>query len=76
MANEVAASKDLFGKRSGYVKDVRAEMKRVTWPGKQEVYSTTVMVIITTFLFGFYFMLCDQAFSRLVSYILTWGKSL
>jgi len=76
MANEVAASKDLFGKISGYVNDVRAEMKRVTWPGKQEVYSTTVMVIITTFLFGFYFMLCDQAFSRLVSYILTWGKSL
>ena len=76
MANELAASKDLFGKVSGYVSDVRAEMKRVTWPGKQEVYSTTVMVIITTFLFGFYFMICDQAFSRLVSYILTWGKSL
>ncbi|TAM84801.1 MAG: preprotein translocase subunit SecE [Acidobacteria bacterium] len=76
MANELAAGKEVAGKFGMYVKDVRAEMKRVTWPGKQEVYGTTVMVIITTFLFGFYFMICDEFFSRLVSYILNWGKSL
>lgn len=76
MAGEIAINRDLFERIRGYISDVRAEMKRVTWPGKQEVYSTTVMVIITTFLFGFYFMLCDQAFSRLISFILNWGKSL
>ncbi|HVB29773.1 MAG TPA: preprotein translocase subunit SecE [Terriglobia bacterium] len=76
MASEVAINKELLGKVGEYINDVRAEMKRVTWPGKQEVYSTTVMVIITTFLFGFYFMLCDDIFSRLMSYILNWGKSL
>ncbi len=76
MAGELATTKDLFGRMGAYLTDVRAEMKRVTWPGKQEVYSTTVMVIITTFLFGFYFMLCDQAFSRLITVILEWGKSL
>jgi preprotein translocase subunit SecE len=75
MANELAINKDLMGKIKGYISDVRAEMRRVTWPGKQEVYGTTVMVIITTFLFGFYFMLCDEAFSRLVTFILNWGKS-
>ena len=76
MAGELAINKDLFGKIGGYISDVRAEMKRVTWPGKQEVYSTTVMVIITTFLFGFYFMICDEVFSRMISYVLNWGKSL
>jgi preprotein translocase subunit SecE len=76
MANELAAGKEVAGKLGSYISDVRAEMKRVTWPGKQEVYGTTVMVIITTFLFGFYFMLCDEVFSHLVSYVLTWGKSL
>jgi preprotein translocase subunit SecE len=76
MANELAAGKEVVGKVSSYIQDVRAEMKRVTWPGKQEVYGTTVMVIITTFLFGFYFMLCDEAFRRLLEFILTWGKSL
>ena len=59
-----------------YFDDVRTEMKRVTWPGKQEIYSTTIMVILTTFLFGFYFFLCDEVFVRLVSRILAWGKTL
>jgi preprotein translocase subunit SecE len=76
MANELSAGKQVVGKVNSYISDVRAEMKRVTWPGKQEVYGTTVMVIITTFLFGFYFMICDELFSRFVAYVLTWGKSL
>ena len=76
MANELAAGKKMLGKVGTYITDVRAEMKRVTWPGKQEVYGTTVMVIITTFLFGFYFMICDEAFRRLIEFILNWGKSL
>ena len=76
MANELAVSKEVAGQVGSYIQDVRAEMKRVTWPGKQEVYGTTVMVIITTFLFGFYFMICDDVFRRLIEFILNWGKSL
>jgi preprotein translocase subunit SecE len=70
MVDELSSGKEVAGRIGSYVKDVRAEMKRVTWPGRQEVYGTTVMVIITTFLFGFYFMLCDEVFSRLVTYVL------
>ena len=69
MAGELAINKNLWSRIKNYISDVRAEMRRVTWPGKQEVYGTTVMVIITTFLFGFYFMLCDEAFSRISSLI-------
>ena len=47
-------------------------MKRVTWPGKQEVYSTTVMVIITTFLFGGYFLLCDSVFRPLILRVMSY----
>jgi preprotein translocase subunit SecE len=50
-----------------YVSDVRIETRRVTWPGKQEIYGTTVMVVLTTFLFGIYFWFCDQAFQFVVS---------
>ena len=75
MGGELAVNKAMWGRIKEYVSDVRAEMRRVTWPGKQEVYGTTVMVIITTFLFGFYFMICDGFFSRLVTFILNWGKS-
>jgi preprotein translocase subunit SecE len=67
MGNEVSIQKNAWEQFQQYVSDVRVEMKRVTWPGKQEIYGTTVMVILTTFLFGIYFWICDQVFSRAVS---------
>jgi preprotein translocase subunit SecE len=60
-----------------YSYEVKTETKRVTWPGKQEIYGTTVMVILTTFLFGIYFYACDLAFGhgvkRLLDYFLHRG---
>lgn len=72
MADELAVQKNLWVRVRDYVDDVRIEMRKVTWPSKQEIYGTTVMVIITTFLFAFYFYLCDETFSRLVSKALKW----
>ena len=70
MAEELAARKDALTRLREYLAEVRAEMRRVTWPSKQEIYGTTVMVIITTFLFGAYFMVCDKAFSSLMLKVL------
>ncbi len=77
MAEELAARRDLLTRLREYIAEIRAEMRRVTWPSKQEIYGTTVMVIITTFLFGFYFMICDKAFSALMLKILNYfvGRS-
>jgi preprotein translocase subunit SecE len=62
--------RDTWTRFREYVGEVRAEMKKVTWPNKQEIYSTTVMVILTTFLFAGYFAICDSAFQVMVSRIL------
>ena len=70
MADEKDNRKDPWTRLREYVSDVRVEMRRVTWPGKQEIYGTTVMVIATTFLLGFYFWFCDQIFSRSVQRVL------
>jgi preprotein translocase subunit SecE len=70
MAEELGISKNPWQHVRDYFSDVRAEMRRVTWPGKQEIYGTTLMVILTTFLFGFYFWITDHAFSLLVGRIL------
>jgi preprotein translocase subunit SecE len=70
MGDEVSIQKNWWQQVRRYISDVRVEMKRVTWPGKQEIYGTTVMVILTTFLFGIYFWICDQGFSRAVSSVL------
>ncbi len=51
-------------KRIGpFLKEARAEMKKVTWPSKNEVYSTTLVVIIATLFFGFYLYFMDLIFS-------------
>ena len=50
--------------------EVRNELKKVTWPSRDEVQATTVVVIITTIFFGFYLYGMDLAFSWLLSFIL------
>jgi preprotein translocase subunit SecE len=70
MADELTIAKNPWVRFRDYFAQVRVEMKRVTWPAREEVYGTTVMVILTTFLFGIYFWVCDQAFSVTVSQIL------
>ncbi|MBC7360834.1 MAG: preprotein translocase subunit SecE [Candidatus Aminicenantes bacterium] len=52
-----------------FLKDVRSELKKVTWPTKQEVYGTTIIVIIAIFFFGFYLFFVDVIFSWLIAQI-------
>jgi preprotein translocase subunit SecE len=59
-------------KRLGnFLKDVRSELKKVTWPSRPEVYSTTIVVIAATIFFGFYLFLMDIVFSWLIGKIHT-----
>ena len=63
-------AKGIWQRFRQYTYEVRTETKKVTWPGKQEIYGTTVMVILTTFLFGIYFWICDQVFQQSMSRVL------
>ena len=42
-----------------FLKDVRAEMKKVITPSREQVKDTTVVVIVTVFIFAAYFALVD-----------------
>ena len=52
--------------------DVRGEMKKVSWPSRDEVFSTTLIVIGSVFFFGLYLGLVDtvlaQGFKRVLDY--------
>ena len=50
-----------------FYNDVRTEMKKVTTPSRKEVQGTTTVVIITVFLFGFYFWVIDSGASASAS---------
>lgn len=70
MAKTAAASyqdDDSFGARlrawpertKTFFRDVRTETKKVTSPSMKEVRATTLVVIITVFVFAVYFFLVD-----------------
>jgi preprotein translocase subunit SecE len=50
--------------------EVRAELKKVTWPPFPEVQATTVVVVLTTIVFGFYLYGMDLGLSWVLSFIL------
>ena len=50
-----------------FLLEVRGELKKVTWPSRKEVSSTTLVVIATSIFFGFYLWGLDLVFSRALS---------
>jgi preprotein translocase subunit SecE len=44
--------------------DVRNEMRKVTTPSRKEVEATTIVVIVTVFIFGVYFWVVDGVIGR------------
>ena len=49
-----------------FLRDVRAEMKRVSWPGVNEVKNTTIITLIAVIFFAVYLFAIDQGLSRLI----------
>ncbi len=55
---------------SEFLKDVRAEMRKVISPSRAEVQSTTAVVLITVFIFAAYFWLVDTIIGRAIEALL------
>jgi preprotein translocase subunit SecE len=53
-----------------FLREVVAETKKVTWPSRDEVIATTVVVIAASFIFGIFLYICDLAFFRLVDWVI------
>ena len=47
-----------------FLKDVWSELKKTTWPGRKEVYGTTVVVIVMVVLCSVYLWLVDLALQK------------
>lgn len=49
-----------------FLHDVRAEMRRVSWPSLTTVQNTTIITLIAVIFFAVYLFAVDQALSRLI----------
>jgi preprotein translocase subunit SecE len=53
-----------------FFREVRVELKKVTWPSRKETIASTSVVLITVFLVGFYLGIVDLGLSRLIKIFL------
>ncbi len=54
--------------REGW-RDVISEMKKVTWPNRNEVVGTTVVVLVATVVFAVYLWGCDVIFYKAIDFL-------
>ena len=56
-----------------FVRQVRQETGKVTWPTRKETMVTTVMVLIMTTLLAVFFLGVDQVLGRFVRFLLSFA---
>lgn len=47
-----------------YINELKLEMRRVSWPSRKQVESTTAVVIFSVFAFAGYFYVVDGVLSK------------
>jgi preprotein translocase subunit SecE len=56
-----------FTRMTQFLRDVRAEMKRVSWPTAGEVKNTTIITIIAVIFFSIYLFVVDQGLAFVIT---------
>lgn len=57
-----------------FTKEVKSELKKVTWPSKKEMIASTIAVFIMVIIAALFLYLADQIIAFLVSFILDFGS--
>ena len=59
-----------------FVRQIRSELSKVTWPEKKDTFISSVIVIVLIMLFSIFFLLTDQMWSFLIKKIIQIGVNL
>ncbi|MBU0502740.1 MAG: preprotein translocase subunit SecE [bacterium] len=62
--------KDLIGKLIGFLKETRAETRKVVWPERRYVMVATVIILILVVVTGLYVMTVDLVFAKIFGFLL------
>jgi preprotein translocase subunit SecE len=54
----------------GFVRESWGELKKVEWPGQQQLIQGTVVVLIACLIVGVYLWIADELFRRFVQHVL------
>ena len=68
--SQAGAQRERKGGFRAFVGESAAELKKVEWPGRRQLFSATVVVIIAVAVVGAYLYVADLALSRFVRDVL------
>jgi preprotein translocase subunit SecE len=54
-----------------FMKETRKELNNVSWPNRQELTGTTIVVIVAVFFFGFFLWAVDLVIQPTMRFILS-----
>ena len=60
----------MFGKIKVFLEQVNIELKKVTWPSREELKGSTIVVIVSTILLAIFIGIADYAISKLVNILI------
>ena len=56
-----------------FIREVRAEARKITWPSRRETWITTVMVLLMVLITAVFFAIVDVGLSTAIGWILKIG---
>ena len=59
-----------------FVRQVRQEMQKVTWPEKKDTFISSAIVVALIIIFSLFFLLTDQIWSFVIKKIIQIGAGL
>ena len=60
----------MFNRIVNFLKQVKAEMKKVSWSNREELISSTGVVIVTVILLTTFIGVCDLIVSKLIRLVI------
>ncbi len=71
LADAKISEPNIFQKAMEFFREVKVELKKVTWPTRKQTTGTTIVVIIFVFVVSAFLGLFDLGLSKLVQVVLT-----
>jgi preprotein translocase subunit SecE len=62
--------KDKVGQLVKFIKETRAETKKVVWPERRYVAVATTIILVLVFITGIYVMLIDLGFTKIFGFLM------
>ena len=60
----------MFNRTRDYLKDVRAEFDKVSWPNSEELKGQTIVVLVVSLILSIFIYAVDQVLNQIVRILL------